>query len=261
MCLKEASLASEAEDPCMQGLFELLGNTEDAFFVVDPNQNIIVWNKAAEAVLGLAAGDVIGKPCFEVFGARRQAPGYQCAQDCSIMLAARSGSIPETEMKCFPLPDGRVQHVRVTHIGIPLGRPHEGVALAHVLHDTTQDVEARAVVERMREYVRQFVPDRAASRLPYQSTGPLSHRELEILELLAEGLNTDALARCLKISRFTVRNHIQRILDKLGVHSRTAAVMADIRLSLTRTPQDKTPASPKNVPPPARTRAVGHADR
>lgn len=53
---------------------------------------------------------------------------------------------------------------------------------------------------------------------------PLTAREREVLALFAEGLGTDAAARRLAISRVTVRNHSQRILAKLGVHSRLAAV-------------------------------------
>lgn len=52
----------------------------------------------------------------------------------------------------------------------------------------------------------------------------LTNREREILGLFEEGLGTDAIARRLGISRVTVRNHSQRILAKLGVHSRLAAV-------------------------------------
>jgi DNA-binding NarL/FixJ family response regulator len=52
----------------------------------------------------------------------------------------------------------------------------------------------------------------------------LTKREREILGLFAEGLGTDAISSRLGISRVTVRNHSQRILAKLGVHSRLAAV-------------------------------------
>ena len=53
---------------------------------------------------------------------------------------------------------------------------------------------------------------------------PLTNRELEILGLLAAGLSTAAIASDLSISSTTVRNHVQRIITKLKVHSRLAAV-------------------------------------
>jgi len=52
----------------------------------------------------------------------------------------------------------------------------------------------------------------------------LTTRELEVLRCFAEGLGTEAIAARLSISRTTVRNHTQRILVKLEVHTRLAAV-------------------------------------
>jgi DNA-binding NarL/FixJ family response regulator len=52
----------------------------------------------------------------------------------------------------------------------------------------------------------------------------LTRRELEILKLLAGGSTTAAVADGLHLSPATVRNHVQNILAKLGVHSRLAAV-------------------------------------
>jgi DNA-binding NarL/FixJ family response regulator len=56
------------------------------------------------------------------------------------------------------------------------------------------------------------------------SASALTARELEILRLLADGLTTSDIARHLFISRKTVGTHIEHILRKLGVHSRTEAV-------------------------------------
>jgi two-component system nitrate/nitrite response regulator NarL len=54
--------------------------------------------------------------------------------------------------------------------------------------------------------------------------GTLTRRELEVLRLLAEGCNTRAVAQRLGVSPATVRNHVQNLLGKLGVHSRLQAV-------------------------------------
>ena len=53
----------------------------------------------------------------------------------------------------------------------------------------------------------------------------LSRREEEVLNLLAEGLTNRELATCLKLSEHTVKNHLFRIFDKLGVSSRMEAVL------------------------------------
>ena len=60
----------------------------------------------------------------------------------------------------------------------------------------------------------------------------LSPRELEVLTLLAEGLGTAAIASRLVISTTTVSTHIQRILSKLGAHSRAEAIVIAYRAQL-----------------------------
>jgi DNA-binding NarL/FixJ family response regulator len=57
----------------------------------------------------------------------------------------------------------------------------------------------------------------------------LTPREQEVLTLLADGLTQKAIADELVISSKTVATHIQRILAKLGVHSRAQAVAAAYR--------------------------------
>lgn len=57
----------------------------------------------------------------------------------------------------------------------------------------------------------------------YQRISRLTRREREVLALLAEGADNDAIAHTLVISPQTARTHIQNILSKLAVHSRLEA--------------------------------------
>lgn len=59
---------------------------------------------------------------------------------------------------------------------------------------------------------------------PKGAEGGLTPREGEVLGLLAQGLGTAAISERLFISRKTVGTHVQRILAKLGMHSRAEAV-------------------------------------
>jgi len=52
----------------------------------------------------------------------------------------------------------------------------------------------------------------------------LTHRELEVLELMYRGLKTAEIAERLFLARVTVRTHIASILKKLGVSDRQAAI-------------------------------------
>lgn len=57
----------------------------------------------------------------------------------------------------------------------------------------------------------------------------LTDREMEVLRLVARGLNNRDIAKELYISENTVKNHIRNILDKLQLHSRMEAVVYAVR--------------------------------
>jgi two-component system nitrate/nitrite response regulator NarL len=63
-------------------------------------------------------------------------------------------------------------------------------------------------------------------------TEALTPRELEVLQLLAEGLANKAIAQRLDISEHTVKFHVNALMGKLGAQSRTAAVVRATRLGL-----------------------------
>ena len=78
--------------------------------------------------------------------------------------------------------------------------------------------------------------DRAAPRNGHrpQSSFGLTQRERDILLLLADGIGQKAIAAELVLSPKTVATHLQRILIKLGVHSRAEAVAVAHREGLAR---------------------------
>jgi DNA-binding NarL/FixJ family response regulator len=60
----------------------------------------------------------------------------------------------------------------------------------------------------------------------------LTDRELQVLKLVARGLNNREIARELFISENTVKNHVRNILEKLQLHSRMEAVFYAVREKL-----------------------------
>jgi DNA-binding NarL/FixJ family response regulator len=60
----------------------------------------------------------------------------------------------------------------------------------------------------------------------------LTERELQVLRLVAKGLNNRDAAKELFISENTVKNHVRNILEKLQLHSRMEAVMYAVREKL-----------------------------
>ncbi|HEY8860600.1 MAG TPA: response regulator transcription factor [Candidatus Limnocylindria bacterium] len=79
---------------------------------------------------------------------------------------------------------------------------------------------------------------------------PLTARELEVLQLLAEGASTTQASDQLGISSATLRAHVQAILRKLGAHSRLEAVAEAARLgviTLDAWSRDKAAARPREA--------------
>ena len=60
----------------------------------------------------------------------------------------------------------------------------------------------------------------------------LTDREMEVLRLVAQGMNNRDIAKDLFISENTVKNHIRNILEKLHLHSRMEAVVYAVREKL-----------------------------
>jgi two-component system NarL family response regulator len=64
----------------------------------------------------------------------------------------------------------------------------------------------------------------------------LTERELEVLQLVAQGLSNKRIAEKLFISENTVKNHVRNMLEKLHVHSRMEAVLLAMRENLIEDP-------------------------
>jgi DNA-binding NarL/FixJ family response regulator len=80
---------------------------------------------------------------------------------------------------------------------------------------------ARRVIELFRKYAPSGHEDHQ-----------LTSREVDVLNHLVQGFDTEEISKRLYISRETVRNHIKHIYEKLHVHSRSQAVVKAIREGL-----------------------------
>jgi two-component system response regulator DevR len=70
------------------------------------------------------------------------------------------------------------------------------------------------------------------SKAPPKGEDDLSEREKEVLLLIAQGCTNKEIAAKLVVSPFTARNHVIRILDKLGLSRRSEAAAQAVRLGL-----------------------------
>jgi DNA-binding NarL/FixJ family response regulator len=81
---------------------------------------------------------------------------------------------------------------------------------------------APTVTRRLIDEFTRLRPRVAAAAAPL---APLTPRETEILRLIAEGLSNPEMAERLVVSAETVKTHVSRVLNKLGVRDRVQAVI------------------------------------
>ena len=63
---------------------------------------------------------------------------------------------------------------------------------------------------------------------------PVTRREEEVLQLIADGLSTPEVAAKLYISQKTVKNHLASIYEKLNARDRTQAVLLAVRMGIVK---------------------------
>lgn len=216
-------------------ILELLSGAPDGAYAVDMNQRIIFWNQSAERILGYKADEVLGERCYHVLGGRSEEEVPVCAPNCATVLWARRGIMAPAHTILSRTKDGQSVWLSITHLLLPAAKRELGT-LVHIFHDVTDEVTAKRLVQRLSNMLSRS-PEMSAPTIPttpggFDGVNDLSPRELEVLRLLARGLGTKAMADELSLSTTTVRNHIQRILAKLDVHSRLEAVAAASRQAL-----------------------------
>lgn len=203
----------------------LLANTADGVCAVTSDGKIILWNRAAEKILGYAAREVIGRPCCEVFVGRDGAGNRLCYQGCHVLTQVREGELVQHFDMASRTKAGKPVWLNISIVVVP-GTRRDLSTTVHLFRDVTTSREIETLV---RERLAQTKSDSAVSSTP---SAQLTRRELEILRLMASGANTKAMADRLHVSPATVRNHVQNILGKLGVHSRLEAVAHATRYRL-----------------------------
>ena len=126
--------------------------------------------------------------------------------------------------------------VRLLHDALVLAEPggfirlfvDEGLPMAHLLSEVVARGIAPQYTQRL---LAAFSPGGPSQSIPGRVDGPqsarvepLSERELEVLQHIAEGLSNQEIASRLYLSLHTVKVHSRNIYGKLGVHNRMQAV-------------------------------------
>ena len=113
---------------------------------------------------------------------------------------------------------------------------HKSVGMEEVLTNVRRLSSGQTLMplEEVVELLRLASTSKEQGYEAQRATERLTKREKEVLEALAEGLDSEEIAQRLHISVKTERNHMASILAKLGVHSRTQALVFALRYGLVK---------------------------
>ncbi|MBI3952988.1 MAG: PAS domain-containing protein [Chloroflexi bacterium] len=201
--------------------------TEDGVFAVDARQRIIHWGASAQAILGHAPEDVLGRPCYEVMRGVDAGNFRFCRRSCPIMANALRGRPTPNYDVCTHTQSGVPVWVNMT-ILVPEGPAPKASYVVHLFRDVTERQRLQQAAQRAIADLREFITETPAEErasLPATPVPALTQREFQVLRLLACGVGTQRIAATLEVSPITARNHITNLVAKLGVENRLQAVV------------------------------------
>jgi PAS domain S-box-containing protein len=242
MYQKAAGAPARARPRCLKGegagtaadvwpvWLDPFANTADGAVAVDLTGRIIFWNHAAEAILGYTAPEVVGRRCHEVLHGRDADRNLICHPHCHVLAMAHEGEPAHAHDVIVRAKDGAERWLNMSTVLMSAPDKHLRIVV-RLFRDVTETRRPLHLIQALLQRGLHDGPDVRLSQPPGWPW-PLTAREREVLELLARGEGTRAIARRLSISTATVRNHTQSILVKLGVHSRLEAVALAFRSRL-----------------------------
>ncbi len=216
----------------MSNLADLLFRAVDGVFAVDAKQKIIFWNPGCAQLLGTTSNEALGHRCSEVVRGKDPTGQPFCGGGCCMARLTEDDKAPGT----FPLrvhhSDGSELRLSVNIVLVPSRRKDRWTCV-HLLHrgEATDAIDVLEYNTLQRRSTRDRNSNNDGCPSP-AAISSLTAREEEILQLLSEGLAVSVISQLLNVSRVTVRNHLQHIQAKLGVHSQVETVAYAYRHNL-----------------------------
>jgi PAS domain S-box-containing protein len=219
-----------------RSIMTMLSRTADGAMLADETGRVVLWNKAAERLLGFRAADVIGRPCHDVMRGETLSGHPFCSPSCAIgHRLGCGGGVRNFDIQTHTK-GGKAIWLNVSSLPV-LSRKKDQFLFAHLFRDIGRQAIVRQLVNELHS-VLSAPGERPGPKAQHPSspappsdtvpdvpaTLPLSRRERDVLQHLALGERTARIADVLCISTATVRNHIQHIFEKLGAHSRLEAL-------------------------------------
>lgn len=200
-------------------------DTTDGVCGVDRVQRVVLWNRAAEHMLGFTSREAQGRYCFEMLLGSDETGCRICRHGCTIHTQALDRTVIPTRDLRVRSKSGRKLWVNLTTLHAPADASNR-LTLVHLFRDVSKHKVLQEGIRRLPDGGPDGRPHSGVDDETRTSEPPkaLTSREHEVLQLLAAGASTDAIADTLVVSRATARNHIHNMLNKLDAHTRIEAV-------------------------------------
>ena len=193
---------------------DLLNAAPYGAYAVNSAQTILLWNHAAESILGHHAQDVIGRPCYEVLQNIAETSDTPiCQNGCPSLQAIRKGGIPHVYEIRMLDSSGHRKLVTVTPM-IIAATEYAATIMIHLFHESKDNDRSQSVAGKVDRFPS-TTPNQLAAGTP-GGADKVTSRELQVLRLTASGLMPREIAHELNISYHTVRNNIASVRRKLG---------------------------------------------
>lgn len=133
------------------------------------------------------------------------------------------GGVESIKQICKKYPDAKIIVFSAFNGDEDIHKAFDAGAKGYILKSSIGEdlLEAVREVDAGRKWIPRDVSSRLAIRKSYETLTP---RETEVLSEIARGSSNKEIANALKISDYTVKDHIKNILGKLQVAARTEAV-------------------------------------
>lgn len=203
-------------------LFAFLENTTDGVFAVRESGEICFWNRAAQALFGYPEGEALGKTCSEILHGVGALGTQVCHERCvQLQSTLKANPMPNFDLNAT-IRNGERKWVNISTISY-LNRRTQKTLIVHLARDISEQKKREEVFQKMTSIARELsiLESGASGAAPVTQ---LSSQELEILRMFAAGNDAPRIAKALKISPQTLRNHLHHINQKLRTHNRLEAV-------------------------------------
>ena len=190
----------------------------DAVFGIDGNGVIRFANRSFQQLMGYSDKQLCGSQCADILCGTELCGQAFCGPHCPIPKTVEG----QPAISDFDLVvrradgDSLLVNIGAGYISPRLRENNDQIEVFFSM----RQVHPRRMIERMA-----MAPIEKRTRQDSIGYNQLSAREKQVLGLTAEGMTTRQIASHLSISTLTVRTHFKNIYPKLGVNSRTEAVI------------------------------------